>query len=47
MACWTHAYLHRKQGDLSNAKYWYGRAGKNMPDIDLDHEWEDLVKALI
>ncbi len=25
---WVHAYLHRKQGDTSNAGYWYERAGK-------------------
>ncbi len=47
MACWIHAYLHRKQGDVSNANYWYSRAGKNMPDMELDQEWEDLVKALV
>lgn len=47
MACWIHAYLHRKEGDLGNAGYWYSRAGKNMPDIDLDQEWEDLVNAVI
>lgn len=27
-AFWVHAYLHRKEGDLSNADYWYSRAGK-------------------
>ena len=25
---WIHAYLHRKEGDLSNARYWYSMAGK-------------------
>jgi hypothetical protein len=24
---WVHAYLHRKEGDLSNARYWYRQAG--------------------
>ena len=24
---WVHAYLHRKEGDQSNAVYWYRRAG--------------------
>ena len=38
-----HAYLHRKEGDLWNAGYWYRNAGKAMPDKSLDDEWEDLV----
>ncbi len=25
---WVHAYLHRKEGDISNAGYWYRRAGR-------------------
>jgi hypothetical protein len=40
---WIHAYLHRKEGDLSNASYWYSRAGKPRPDISLEQEWEALV----
>ena len=28
---WVHAYLHRKEGDLANARYWYARAGKPPP----------------
>ena len=47
MACWIHAYLHRKEGDVSNANYWYKRANKNFPNMDLSQEWEGLVKALI
>ena len=44
---WIHGYLHRKEGDLSNAGYWYHRAGKNMPQEDLEQEWINLVQALI
>lgn len=47
MASWIHAYLHRKEGDLGNAGYWYSRAGRSRPAIDLDTEWEELVKVLI
>jgi hypothetical protein len=43
----VHAYLHRKEGDLSNAGYWYNRAGKARPDVDTKTEWEQLVRALI
>jgi hypothetical protein len=38
-----HAYLHRKEGDLANASYWYSNAGKEMPNISLTEEWEELV----
>ena len=38
-----HAYLHRKEGDRSNARYWYGRAGVEEVTGGLDQEWEALV----
>ena len=44
---WIHAYLHRKEGDISNAAYWYRRAGKKMPDITLEKEWQNMVADLI
>lgn len=43
----VHAYLHRKEGDLWNADYWYGRAGKQRPSITLDEEWTALVRMLL
>lgn len=42
-SAWVHAYLHRKEGDTSNADYWYGRAGKVRPDVTLAQEWEALA----
>lgn len=45
-AAWVHAHLHRVEGDLSNAAYWYNRAGKPVCEAALDDEWADLVKAL-
>lgn len=43
-----HAYLHRKEGDLGNAGYWYRRAGKEMPgNSTLEEEWEQLVKLML
>lgn len=42
-----HAYLHRKEGDTANAKYWYGRAGARRPDCDLEAEWRELVDWLL
>jgi hypothetical protein len=38
----VHAYLHRKEGDLANASYWYSRAAISVPDTSLDQEWQDL-----
>ena len=46
-SAWVHAYLHRKEGDIWNADYWYRRAGKNRPNISLDEEWEQLVLEFI
>jgi hypothetical protein len=46
-AAWVHAYLHRKEGDLSNAGYWYRRAGKPVPKLALSEEWELIVAALL
>ncbi len=46
-AYWVHAYLHRKEGDLGNADYWYLRAGKISPSVPLQQEWEQLVIAMI
>ena len=44
---WIHAYLHRKQGDLDNAGYWYRRAHKPECRTSLDAEWEDIAKTLL
>lgn len=44
---WVHAYLHRKEGDLSNAGYWYRRAGQPVASGPLDTEWEDVSRALL
>lgn len=44
-ASWIHAYLHRKEGDASNAGYWYRRAKKPVPASSLEKEWEDIVRA--
>ena len=44
---WIHAYLHRKEGDESNAAYWYRRAGKPLPRITLEEEWKQIVHGLL
>ena len=45
-AAWVHAYLHRKEGDLANAGYWYRRCGQPVCADPLSQEWEQLVRAL-
>ena len=42
----VHAYLHRKEGDLDNAAYWYDRAGTEPPRTSLAREWQVLVNDL-
>jgi len=44
---WVHAYLHRKEGDLGNAGYWYQRAGRDVASDPLDAEWERIAAALL
>jgi hypothetical protein len=43
---WVHAYLHRKEGDRSNARYWYRRARQPEADDALDAEWRRIAAAL-
>lgn len=44
---WIHAYLHRKEGDRSNAQYWYHRANQKMPSYSLEREWEEIASVLL
>src|SRR3954467_10691292 len=44
---WVHAYLHRKEGDLANAAYWYRRAGRPMAREELTAEWLAIATALL
>ena len=47
-AAWVHAFLHRVEGDLGNAHYWYHRAGKKPEsDLALEKELEQLIDALV
>ncbi len=46
-AAWIHAYLHRKEGDIANADYWYAKAGRKRPPASAGSEWEDIARALL
>ena len=44
---WVHAYLHRKEGDPSNARYWYRQAGCEAATESLEQEWTRIVDTLL
>ncbi len=43
----VHAYLHRQEGDLPNARYWYRRAGRPVPTASLEEEWSAIAARLL
>lgn len=43
---WVHAYLHRVEGDESNAGYWYRRAGRPHATTSLEQEWAAIANTL-
>jgi hypothetical protein len=46
-SAWVHAYLHRQEGDLSNARYWYNRSRQPFFTSDLKSEWEHIASNLL
>ena len=48
-ASWIHAMLHREEGDVGNAMYWYSRARKQMPSdgTTIEQEWHQIARALL
>jgi hypothetical protein len=44
---WVHAYLHRVEGDIENAGYWYRQAGKSAADGPLQAEWDAIATELL
>lgn len=44
---WVHAYLHRKEGDSSNAAYWYRRAQRPTAHVSLEQEWLQIAESLL
>ncbi len=44
---WVHAHLHRVEGDLDNARYWYRRAGRAPATSELAAEWAAIIAALL
>lgn len=46
-SAWVHAYLHRREGDLANAAYWYRRVGRSAPQMSLEEEWQCIAETLL
>jgi hypothetical protein len=44
---WVHAYLHRVEGDLGNARYWYRQAHRKPGEGDLAAEWAAISSTLL
>lgn len=44
---WVHAHLHRVEGDLGNAAYWYNQAARDRCTDPLDEEWDRIAAALL
>lgn len=46
-AAWLHALLHVQEGDLEDAEYWYGKAGRNFRSRGtLNEELDELEASL-
>jgi len=46
-AAWVHAHLHRIEGDLDNARYWYGQARRPYTAEPLDAERAKIAAELL
>jgi hypothetical protein len=44
---WVHAHLHRVEGDLDNARYWYRQAGRPETSGAFEDEWNTIAQALL
>ena len=47
IGAWVHAFLHRVEGDSSNAAHWYRQAGKPVSSARLSEEWEEIASSLL
>jgi hypothetical protein len=47
LACWAHGIVHIMEGDMPNARYWYGQAKRRFPgEPAVSNEIAALIGAL-
>ena len=47
LADWLHAVAHSMEGDLGNARYWYGRCGRRLDEgVPVEAELRELRAEL-
>ena len=47
LACWAHGIVHIMEGDIPNARYWYGQAKRAFPAaVDAAAETRLLKKQI-
>src|SRR5262249_19162156 len=44
---WVHAWLHRIEGDIANAGYWYRRGQRDVGEGDLCREGRTIATLLL
>jgi hypothetical protein len=48
LAAWIHAVVHRMEGDLANARYWYRRCGRRLrEEVGTDAELREIRAELL
>jgi hypothetical protein len=48
VAAWIHAVVHRMEGDVSNARYWYRRCGRQLrEDVSTTAELQEIKAVLL
>ena len=51
LSAWLHGVIHQEEGDLSNALYWFNRAGRREPHLitadELDHFEKELLASSV
>lgn len=46
LSCQIHGYLHRIEGDLANARYWYRHGGIDFPNNTIEEELGRLLSQI-